>query len=380
VLLKVHHDAYYGPAYLHELRQSQTKWGVQICPPEHLMCCTPRGVLVAVGRGLLRVVLTAFRPDLPFDDGLDADDTTYYQVAQQRWEGLTMRDTSSWKMGVLRELEEASHQPPRRTADAWRLVRAIGHARALAAKEPDVATHIEAAEALLANHRQDISLLLEGKLRTEALLAGLESSLTAAEPHETQDRLLALADLLVVSEVLGHPSEIERIHGKTRQLIASWPPGLTRFDQLAHVRLTNSSPAVRPLWEAVLAAGPLPQGALSLEALGTSVRRIIVEAISLTRVLPPAAYASSGIDLGPEPVELYRQGEIILVLTLGEDLRTPVLQVSGLRGSEVPQGTRDGTPLSFTPDEFEAWLVEARPGKHLITLRDEVVEFTLSKP
>jgi hypothetical protein len=388
VLLKEHHNAYYGPTYLHELGQSRTEWGVQSIEPHHLMCCTPRGVLVAVGNGRPRVVLTAFRPDLPFDDGSNADDATYHQVAHERWEGSTMRDHSTWKQGVLRTLEQAVDQPPQRTADAWRLVRAIGHARAIAEREPDVAARLGAAEALLERHRQDIAHLLVGKLRTEALLAGLKSALAAEEPHETQDRLLALADILVVSEVLGDSSEIERIHDRARQLIASWPSGLTGFEHLARARLETSSPAVQPLWKAVTAAQPLTQPPLAQAtplaeppsaSLGMRVRHLL-EAFSLAQALPPAASASSGIDLGPAPVEIYRQGARALVLTLGDDLHSVVLQVSGLSSSEVPQGTRDGIPLSFARDEFGAWLAEARPGVHLITLRDEAVEFTLSSP
>ncbi|OJH33411.1 hypothetical protein [Cystobacter ferrugineus] len=257
MLLKEQHDAYYGPAYLRELEPSRTEWERQERDPAHLlMCCTPRGVLVAVGLGRPTVVLTAFCPDLPFEDGSDVDDDTFHQVAQERWERLTMREDSTWKRGVLRELEQASHQHPQRTVDAWRLARAIGHARALVAKEPDIATRLRTAEALLARHRQDVSRLLEGKLRAEALLGGLQSALAAEEPHEAQDRLLAISDLLVVSEVLGHSSELKRIHDRVRQLTASWPPGLTGFERLAHARLGTSGPAVRPLWEAVLAARP----------------------------------------------------------------------------------------------------------------------------
>lgn len=386
VLLKDHHDAYYGPAYLHELGQSGTEWGVQVLEHQHLLCCTPRGVLVAVGNSHPRMVLTAFRPDLPFDSGSTADDITYHQVAHERWEGSTMRDNSTWKRGLVRALEQAGEQPPQRTADAWRLVRAIGHARALAQREPDVASRLGAAEALLERHRQDISQLLVGKLRTEALLAGLESALAAQEPHETQDRLLALADILVVSEVLGDSSEIEHIHDRVQQLIAPWPSGLTGFEHLARARLETSSSAVQTFWKAILAARPLAQNPFAqmapsteppLTYLGMRVIRIL-EAFSLAQALPPAASASSGIDLGPAPVEIYRQGERALVLTVGDDLRTVVLQVSGLGSNDAPQGTRDGIPISFARDEFGAWLVKVQPGMYLITLRDEVVKFPLS--
>jgi hypothetical protein len=115
------------------------------------------------------------------------------------------------------------------------------------------------------------------------------------------------------------------------------------------------------------------------QAAGTHLRRIL-EAISLARVIPQAAFASSGIDLGPEPVVLHRWGEAVLELTLRSDLKTPVLQVSGAVGGEAPRGTRDGAPLAFVRDEFQAWLAEAHPGLHCISLRGERVEFTLIAP
>jgi hypothetical protein len=305
VLMKEHHDAYYGPAYLRELGHSRTEWGVQELEPHHLMCCTPRGALVAVGLGRPAVVLTAFRPDVPFDDGLDVDDDTYHQVAHERWEGLTMRDNSAWKRGVLHELEQASNQPPQRTAEAWRLARAIGHARALAEQGPEVAMRLKAAESLLARHERDISRLLKGRLRTDHLLAGLELALAAEEPHEAQDRLLALSDLLVVSEVLGQSSEIERIQAKVRQLTASWPPGLTGFERLARVRLDTSGPAVRPLWEAVLAAQPFAQGPLATaQAWLDAARTRLVERLasggvaatdSLAELITSAGLRASGV-------------------------------------------------------------------------------------
>lgn len=287
-----------------------------------------------------------------------------------------MRETSPWTQSLIQELEKVSRQPPRRTADAWRLVRTLGHGRALRSREPALLPALDAAEALWTRHRQDISHLLEGKLRTEAIQAGLALAFENREPHALQDRLLALADLLVVFEVLGQPQEVERILNEARKVFASWPPELTGFGQLAHARLATSDSAVWRFWTAVLDAQRIPvANAPPRETVGARVTRIL-ESISLTRLHAPGAYASSGIHLGPAPVELHQQGGIRLSLTVGTDLRTPMLQVTGL--AEV-QGTRDGLPLEFKRDEFDAWLTDALPGHYLLLLQDEQVEFTLSR-
>ncbi|MHA7631606.1 hypothetical protein [Corallococcus sp. M7] len=377
-LLKKHHDAHYGPAYLRELDDSRTEWGIQHRESKELLCCTPRGVLVAIDRKHPPAVVTAFRPDLPFHSDGDADDAAYQQTAHERWVGATMRERSAWTQGLIRELERVGQQPPQRTADAWRLVRTLGHARALRTHEPELVPGLDAAEALWERHRQDISSLLTGKLRTEAIQAGLELAFDALDPHDLQDRLLALADLVVVFEVLGQSAEAERILDDTRRRFDSWPPELTGFGELAQARLETSGSTVRRFWTAVLDAQTAPAlKASSKEPLGDRVIRIL-EAISLTRIHPPGAYASSGIELGPEPVELHQRGEALLSLTVGPDLRTPMLQVSGLTGNDVPLGTRNGVTLEFTQDEFDAWLTDALPGDYRIALQDEWVEFTVS--
>ncbi|MCY1042170.1 hypothetical protein OV208_12670 [Corallococcus sp. bb12-1] len=383
ILLKEHHDAYYAPVYLRELDAARTQWAVQTRETRSLLCCTPRGVLIAVSHSHPRAVLTAYRPSLPVSEPGDGSDADYQVIARSHWEGLTMPDDSTWKRGLLRELEEAGRQQPRRALDAWRLARAIGHGRALVVRAPGIVPHLDSAEALLARHRQDVIYLLEGRLRSDASVAGLDAALEAAEPHEVQEQLVSLADFLVVFEVLDQQVESHSLQERIQRILKSWPPKLTGFDLLAQAWLETAGPTVRPLWASVLAAqttlsartgGMLDQPA---DALGTRVRRRIQEAISLTRVWPAAAYASSGIDLGPEPLELHRWDEAVLSLTPSEDLQTLMLQVSGLGRRELPSGTRDGIPLEFIRDEFDAWLTDALPGAYLITLRDTDLEFNL---
>jgi hypothetical protein len=151
------------------------------------------------------------------------------------------------------------------------------------------------------------------------------------------------------------------------------------LSEVAEALPVAQPPAESAVDAIVRALVPTPSVARRPEPPGSRVRRLL-EAISLATVLPRAALASSGIDLGPEPVELHRWGEAVLELTLGPDLETPMLQVSGTEGAEEPRGTREGTPLVFSRDEFKVWLAEALPGKHHVTLRGETVEFTLTRP
>ncbi|HYO67238.1 MAG TPA: hypothetical protein VEU33_14275 [Archangium sp.] len=275
-LLRRHHDTWYGPAYMEELARPESREGIQKAEPRRLMFYTPRGVLVAVGMDQPVSVVTAFRPDLPTElsggDGSEPRDEDYHQEARSRWSRLvntlgntlgntlvnTMSDPGAWKAEVLRELEEPREQPPSRTMEAWAWIRAIGHARGLVAREPEVATPLRNAEQWLARYRPDAVRLLKGRLRVDPLLAHLESSLEGAQSEETQDGLLALEDLLVVSEVLGFEEQVEHLLGELSRITRRWPSSLAGFAPWARERHEVSGPAARRLWDTVITAATAP--------------------------------------------------------------------------------------------------------------------------
>jgi hypothetical protein len=255
MLLEQHHDRYYGPAYLRELASKDTWVGRQKRDSQRLLCCTPRGVLVSVGLEPPISVLTAFRPDLPLKSSTGRDED-YYRAAYLRWRrgASNMSSPGVWKAEVLRALEVASQSPPTSPAEAWALVWAIGHARALAAVEPEVDAPLQGVEALLEHHRQQLVQLLKEEMRIAPLLAGLKASLEAGLPEETQDQLLALEDVLVVAEVLDFEEHTRHILTEVSQLTSHWPPALTGFDELARQRMGLSGQAARSFWRTVLAA------------------------------------------------------------------------------------------------------------------------------
>ncbi|WP_309895693.1 hypothetical protein [Archangium sp.] len=253
-LLERHHDEYYGPAYMSELASKSTLSGRQRKNPRRLLCCTPRGVLVSVGLIPPISVLTALRPDPTFKDfsGSDAD---YHREARKRWsKGVHMAVPSTWKAEVLQELTAASEMTPSQTSEAWSLAWAIGHARALAAANPEIRIPLHAAETHLAHHRVRVEQLLEGALRIEPLLSGLEASLHAGQSDEAQDKLFALEDILVVAEVLGFTHHIQHILTDVSRQVAPSPSVLAGFEPLAQQRLEVSGPAAQQLWRTVIEA------------------------------------------------------------------------------------------------------------------------------
>ncbi|NPD26389.1 hypothetical protein [Corallococcus exiguus] len=183
-----------------------------------------------------------------------------------------MSAPGTWKVVVLRELEAVSRMPPANTEDAWRLAWAIGHARALLSLEPDIRGPLQTAEALLASHLQEVERQLEGRLRVEPLLAGLEAALQDGMPEEAQDRLLALEDVLVVCEVLGFQSDLERVLSEVSRQLAHPSSTLSGFDALARQRQEASGPAAHQLWGMVSTAA----SKASAQPLPASVERWFV--------------------------------------------------------------------------------------------------------
>ncbi len=273
-LLERHHDGYYGPAYLRELAHEGIRTGRQH-DSQRLLCCTPRGVLISVGLAPPISVLTAFRPDLPLKSSTGTDEE-YFQAAYQRWgRGVrTMSSPGTWKAEVLRALAVARQRPPTQPAEAWALSWAIGHGRALSAREPEVAAPLQEAERLLEQHQRQLVQLLEEDLRVAPLLAGLESSLEAVLPEEAQDQLLALEDVLVVAEVLGFEKHVQHILTEVSRLASHWPPAMAGFDELARQRLSVSGGAASSLWQAVLTAASRMPAVRLPEVLQTWIERI----------------------------------------------------------------------------------------------------------
>lgn len=185
-----------------------------------------------------------------------------------------MSSPGAWKAEVIRALEAASQRPPTQPAEAWALVWAIGHGRALSAREPEVVAPHQEAERLLEQHRQQLVQLLEEDLRVAPLLAGLESSLEAGLHEEAQDRLLALEDVLVVAEVLGFEKHVQHILTEVSRLTSRWPPALAGFDELARQRLGASGSAASSLWQAVLATASRVPAIRLPEVLQTWLERI----------------------------------------------------------------------------------------------------------
>lgn len=252
--LQLHHDLHYGPAYLRELSRGETRTGRQLKNPQRLWCCTPRGVLVSVGLLPPRCVLTAFRPEIPYKDSPTDED--YLRKASRRWkDGTCMANGGAWKAEILQALTAASARPPERTAEVWEWVWAIGQARILVPKAPELAAPLHAAEAMLEQRRPEVVRLLREQLRTGELLANLEAFLGEEQPDEAEDALLALEEVLVVAGVLGLEAETERILEKLSRLGQQWPPALTGFDTLARHRLAalgTSAPEARALWTDLL--------------------------------------------------------------------------------------------------------------------------------
>ncbi|MFY0566433.1 hypothetical protein ACN28E_21710 [Archangium lansingense] len=368
-------------------------------------------VVLSRARGSSRWrVMTAYRPAPRRQDGPPGKNSSFLNAARRKWLRKTtqpakarMSVSPTWSDPLAEELgaflDRLEHESVEAldVHDAARVLALMARAEQLGSSS--------SLEALLRRGLPHISGLaaLAPPEEVKPLLMELDAACQEGDdPHGLlHDVLLDLDDWLSVAVFLEHhgvplpaaANATARNHAvqfaathlaRSPELaapLADW--ALARAGSLEpEPGASGGNPyaQVIALWQAVVRASSTAHSALRpTESPGTRLRRIL-DAISLAQVIPQAAFASSGIDLGPKPVELHRWGNAVLELTIGSDLQSPMLQVSGTQGGETPEGTRDGAPLVFTRDEFQAWLAEARPGQHHISLRGETVEFTLTAP
>lgn len=237
---------------------------------------------------------------------------------------------------------------------------------------------------------QDSLLDLDDWLSVAELLdrRGVRSTAPIDEAARAQVSALAAARIALSPEAASAlaPFALARISGLQGNEGGAW-------DAVAGIWRAVADAALQVIAERVpvLATAPAPariEAAVSdlLErfpsaprvGLGDRVRRL-AEAISIGVVAPlQIAYASAGVDLGPDPGVIGEVGGARLELAIAADLISPILQVSGPGAGAPPSGTRDGIPLTFAFDEFGAWIAEAKPGVHRVTVDGDTLEFDLA--
>ncbi|GMU01588.1 hypothetical protein KH5H1_57080 [Corallococcus caeni] len=407
------HDLHFEPAYWRAFDSAVKSGHLAFAfKKNHVaMAAGDEGVFVVLSRerGSVRWrVNTAFRPEPRRQDGPPGRNQSFLNAARRKWLAKTtqpakarMRMSPTWsdplaqELGAFLDRIEQERMEALDVHDAARVLVLMARAEQLGSSE--------SLKSLLRRGLPHISGLatLAPPDEVKPLLVELDAACQAGDDSHgvLHDVLLDLDDWLSVAMFLEHhgvplpaiANAAARDHvvrfAATRLALspeqaaplADW--ALARAGSLEPEPSPSSGDPYAPvmaLWQAVVrASATAHQVKRPTESLGAHLVRIL-DAISLTGVIPRDAFASSGIDLGPEPVEIHRWGDAVLELTIGQDLRTPVLQVSGTEGDEAPRGTRDGTPLTFTRDEFQAWLAEARPGLHHVSLRGKTVEFTLT--
>ena len=409
------HDLHFEPAYWRAF-DSAVKSGHLAFAFEkkhEALAAGDEGVFVVLsrGRGSGRWrVMTAYRPVPRRQDGPPGKNSSFSNAARRKWLHKTtqpakarMRVSPTWSDPLAEELGALLDRIERERLDALDVHDAARVLVLLArAGQPGSSTSLEALLRRGLPHLPGLAALAPPEevkpLLTELAAACQEGDDPLGVLH---DVLLDLDDWLSVAVFLeqhGVPLPAAASAAARDEAVrfaatclARAPEQAAPLADWALARVGSLEPKsgasggephaqVMALWQAVVHAPatvhPAPRPTGSLEA---RLRRIL-DSVSLARVIPRDAFASSGIDLGPEPVELHRWGDAKLELSIGPDLQTPVLQVSRTQGDEAPWGTRDGTPLTFTRDEFQAWLAEARPGLHQVSLRGETVEFTLTTP
>ncbi len=292
-VLRRHHERVYGPAYLAELACEETRWGVQVRDPDRLLCATPGGVLVAVGRRSRRVI-TAFRPDVPFAWSERPDREDYRREAVRRWaRGVVMQEMTPWESVLREEISVALASPVETPAQLAFALRAMAFARAAVASEASFVAPVRALERQVVGASPALRSRLVETLSGWKATRRLADALHAEDLDLVQDALLAIEDTLAVLGELGASGAVAALQNDLSEALRAYPSDLGGLGRLAEVRERQAPVEARVLWRAVLARGEVRTEALVLqrwiERLGALTAEVLAPLIDQVWLQPVVA-------------------------------------------------------------------------------------------
>lgn len=251
-LLQQHHDQAYGPAYSGEMATANTRWTVKLADGRRWIARTPRAVIVIVARDEpVSRVRTAYRP-LPPLPGVGWREEDFQRQADYVFDkenGMAVQEASR----LAAELSRLATGPIEDVRDAWWLALAVGRARGLVGRHPDLVELLVPAERVLGTLTSDVRDALTREVNADDLLDALGEGLKQDEPEDLEAALSNVEDTLVVLSTMGSTAAAGALLDGARELMA-WVPAEHGFlaTQASHRRaeLGESGPASE-LWEAV---------------------------------------------------------------------------------------------------------------------------------
>jgi len=248
-LLRRHHDEAYGATYLAEMASDETIWTEGMDRKFRHAALTPRSVYLIVELSQRSWVVTAYRPHPP--------------TTGVTWEEEDFRRHGLWKlareegmrnMDIVRSATEqlrlTASSAPTGERDLWWLASAVGYGRLLAS-EPEIASLLPAAEALLTSVDARLKATLARALDWDGILQRLAAGLKDDRPEEMEDALGAAEDLLAVAAPLEEEEAAARFLDRASELLPWIPAEWNHLLARAANRKDLLGGLIAQLWDTV---------------------------------------------------------------------------------------------------------------------------------
>ena len=236
-LVLLHHNHYYAPVYIGELRNPKTGIGFSK-EKESYIAATPGGILLYIHPDLY--VSTAFRPDLRFWGHHTVEN--FRREAERRMRRYCMK-----KEQIMPSVELPTSSISDVGALWWPLME-VSSLLVKSVRTPEENDWLDRQKNILKHRKKEFGTVLKRELKTGLYLQRFQ---TAIEEHDQElliDQCYALAEILAAYSLCESIDEIEQIFSAIEEECLFWPDSFQSCVLLFRDQKQYALPLVQKLW------------------------------------------------------------------------------------------------------------------------------------
>ena len=236
-LVLQHHNHYYAPVYIGELRNPKTDIGFSK-EKESYIAATPRGILLYIHPELY--VSTAFRPDVRFFDHHTVED--FRKEAERRMRRYCMKKEQHMPT-ITFPKDDVSH-----VRMLWWPLMEMNSLLLKDARTPEENDWIIQQKNILQDRKKEFCTILKSGLKTEVYLQRFQTAIEVHDQELLKEQCHALAEILAAYTLCEDIDEIEKILSAVEEECLFWPDSFQGCILFFRDQKQNALPLVQKLW------------------------------------------------------------------------------------------------------------------------------------
>lgn len=236
-LVLQHHNHYYAPVYIGELRNPKTDIGFSK-EKESYIAATPGGILLYIHPDLY--VSTAFRPDLRFFDHHTVED--FRKEAERRMRRYCMKKEQSMP-SITFPKDDVSH-----VRMLWWPLMEMNSLLVKDARTTEENDWIIQQKNILQDRKEEFCTILKSGLKTEVYLQRFQTAIEEHDQEVLKEQCYALAEILAAYTLCEDIDEIEKILSVVEEECLFWPDSFQDCISFFRDQKIDSLPLVQKLW------------------------------------------------------------------------------------------------------------------------------------